>query len=146
MVAVKYLNANMKMAYILPLLVLALAGLTLPSPVHAASQTGTVNVTLTYRNGVATPGFVTIEYGCVNPSFPGIVSVLSQNGWVSSNGATFTPACGSSTTAFATWLHVYGQAQTNYGAVYYNGIPSDGSFNVNIVITLGQTLGERLHN
>ena len=142
----KDLNAKLKMAYFVPLLVLALAGLTLPSPVHATSQTGTVNVTLTYRNGVATPGFVTIEYGCVNPSIPGIVSMQSQNGWVSSDGATFTPTCGSSASAFATWLHVYGQAQTNYGAVYYNGIPSDGSFNVNIVISLGQTLGQRLHN
>ena len=135
------------MTYFVPLLVLAVAGLALPSPVHAASPTGTVNVTLTYQNGVATPGFVTIEYGCVNPSFPGIVSMQSQNGWVSADGATFTPTCGSSTTAFATWLHVYGQAQANYGAVYYNGIPSDGSFNVNIVISLAQTLGNgRLHN
>jgi hypothetical protein len=142
---VKYLNATRKIAYFVPLLVLALAGLTLPSPVHAASQIGTVNVTLTYQNGVATAGFVTIEYGCVNPSFPGIVSMQSQYGTVSSDGATFTPACGSST-AFATWLHVYGQAQTNYGAVYYNGIPSDGSFNVNIVVHLTETLGERLHN
>ncbi len=142
----KYLNVKLKMAYFVPLLALALAGLAVPSPVHAVSQTGTVTVRLTYQSGVATPGFVTIEYGCVNPSIPGIVSVQSQNGWVSSDGATFTPACGSSTTAFATWLHVYGQAQTNYGAVYYNGIPSDGSFNVNIVIPLAQSLGERLHN
>jgi len=140
------LTAKLKMTYFAPLLVLALAGLTLPSPVHAASQIGTVNVTLTYQNGIPTAGFVTIEYGCVNPSFPGIVSMQSQHGTVSSNGATFTPACGSSTTAFATWLHVYGQAQTNYGAVYYNGIPSDGSFNVNIVVHLTETLGQRLHN
>ena len=134
------------MAYLAPLLILAVGCFALPSPVLATGQIGTVTVLLTYQSGVSTPGFVTVEYGCFNPAMPGIVSVQSQYSWVSSDGATFSPSCGPSATAFATWLHVYGQAQTNYGAVYYNGIPSDGNFNVKIVIPLAETLGERLHN
>jgi hypothetical protein len=139
------MNATPKIAYLAALLILALGCFAIPSA-FATGQGGSVTVLLTYQSGVATPGFVTVEYGCFNPAFPGIVSVHSQYSWVSSDGATFTPSCGPSATAFAAWLHVYGQAQTNYGAVYYNGIPSDGYFNVKIVIPLAQSLGERLHN
>lgn len=145
MTFVMCLKTKLKMAYILPMLAIAFASLALPSPVRA-DQPGAVTVQLTYRNGVTTPGFVTIEYGCVNPSMSGIVSIHTQEGWVSSDGGAFTPTCGSTATAFATWLHIYGQAQTNYGAIYYTGVPSDGSFNLTFVVPLTTSLGSRVHN